>query len=82
MNSEGAFCLGHRNFWNETSFLHLENPDGKWNPIRKGELKILELKIVPSIFGILIPTKWLRRKVSLMLRGVYKHMEVKMQVIK
>ena len=84
MNSEGAFCLGHINFWNERSFIHLENPDGvnNWKPLSNFKIKILELIIIPSTFGKWIPTKWLRRKVSLMLRGIYNHLEVKMQVLK
>lgn len=85
-NSEGAFCLGHINFWNETSFLHLDNEKleegDRWQKEVPYKLKVISLVCTSSRIGKFIPTYWLRRKVSLLVRGIYMEIKCKLKVIK
>lgn len=80
-NNEGAFCLEHINFWNPVSFIHYAQPIG-WEEQRNFKIKILKLKCKPSSLGKWIYPRVLRRKISLLLRGVYMEIQCKYQVIK
>ena len=81
MNCEGAFALGHINYWTTWSFKLLANPVG-WEKKRDIRLELISLKEVPSRFGKWIYPRWLRRKLSLLVRGIQEEIHVILKVIK
>ncbi|MBU0761297.1 MAG: class I SAM-dependent methyltransferase [Nanoarchaeota archaeon] len=81
-NNEGSFSmLGHVSYFAEATFEYLTMPVTDWGEENKG-WEIVELEVEPSPnFGVYIP-KFLRRKLSLVIRGVFKEIHVKLKVIK
>ncbi len=80
-NNEGAFSMvGHISFFAEASFEYLEKPTDWDREFNKWEIISLEVEPSPN-FGVYIP-KFMRRKLSLVLRGIFKEIHVKMKVIK
>ena len=83
LNSEGAFSvLGHISYFSEHTFEDLVNPIGKTNIAnKKTDFKILELQSIPTWFGQIFFIPWIRRKVSLTLRGIYTEVIFKVEVV-
>jgi len=81
-NNEGSFSmLGHVSYFAEASFRCLTDLKDDWCK-NNNEWKILSIHSTPSPhFGRFI-LSFLRRPLSLIIRGVYKDIEVKLRVIK
>jgi SAM-dependent methyltransferase len=81
LNCEGAFAdMGHISFFCEKTFETFYNPPN-WRE-QKYKIEVLKLESIPSSFGKWIYPKWIRRKLSLLLRGIFQEIRFKFKVIK
>jgi len=82
MNNEGAFSMmGHISFFTEHTFRCLTDMGEDWREQRK-RWEIISIDLIPSPnFGRYIP-KFMRRKLSVVIRGVWKEIHAKLKVIK
>jgi hypothetical protein len=72
--------LGHVSYFSEASFRCLTDWKDEWRN-NDNKWEIVEIHSTPSKIGKFI-LPFLRRPLSLIIRGIYKDIEVKLKVIK
>jgi len=85
MNNDGSFSMfGHISYFTEDSFRCLTDLKDEWRywayPGQKWEIVYSDVTPSPH-FGRFIP-KFMRKKLSMIIRGIYKDIIVKLRVIK